>query len=478
MNPIEMRLTGRQTTQAGITRAVNQLLDQGPIARLELRLSTQTTPRVPEEQVRKQLAELLRNHGHALAAVSVRVHPGAMDDASGEHLLRIIPGNHRVTPQAQPTGWRRWLPAWLAPGQQPRPPTPAALATPRVEPGLQTAPQPPARPDPKAVTLAVAKLREAVTKACSLVESADGLEIVGLPDANQPLGRARITVYLPSLHQVLQPLVQQDSAAIAQMLRQGGMALASGFHIDYDHQPTRHGEGTCYANESDVLVRLFLADGAQGGGHDDTTHGSGLRNANSTGTGTAPVLHTLRPDTPALPATSGNRAGSGVGLTAMPDDDTLPEPALTVRVVGTLAQPFARPFELVFDTLPALLDRHALQQAGFGRDHADLLPVASNSCPLRFCQGPDGQVLLQPATWADAHGHQRAMYFDHATRAGLLTELTLQPDGQLLVVNAPAGVRDPASGRLLPALVVQVLPGAGRLADAAQGLAPLARQAA
>ena len=52
MTPIELRLTGRQTTAAGIARSLHTFLGRGPLARVELRLSTQVTPRLQEAELR------------------------------------------------------------------------------------------------------------------------------------------------------------------------------------------------------------------------------------------------------------------------------------------------------------------------------------------------------------------------------------------------------------------------------------------
>lgn len=445
MPAIEMRLTGRQTSASGIARALRSLLDSGPFTRVELRLSSQTQPRLKEDDLRKQLMLLLRDHGHVGVAVSVRPHTGVIDDASGEHLLRVVPDERRAATVPQ-SAWRRWLPSWLVRAID----SGGGIPKPRQEPGLHPqvstlAAQP---PDPKAVTEAAKRLRQAVVKAVNFVESPIGIDLVCRPEAAQAVGRAHITVRVDSLHRVLEPLVTQGSDAIAQMVKSGGLALTHAFRVEYAFDPPRTGEGTSYTHESDIEVRLFLASTAE--------------EVTVPPVQPAAALRTLRPEIPGLTSDRTQPL-----QTALPAEPPPTVPALTVRVLGTMAGPFEQPFELRFETLPARLDRQALQQAGFGRDHAELLVVASNSCPLSFSQGKAGQVLLHAATWADTMGTQMPMYFDQRSLAGLYGDRPLKAGGEVLVVNAPAGVRDPASGRLLPALVVELLPASARPGAAA-----------
>lgn len=431
MNAIETRLSDRQATLAGITRAINQHLGHTPLARVELRYSTQANVPLAPQQAKQTIANLLREHGQGAAAISVRAHEGPIDDATGEHLLRLIPAVPSKTtgsaePSPAPNGWRGWLARWL-PGLFA---SKASVA--RVEPGLAV-PQP-------AVSriLAVKLLREAVRKATAFVETDTGTAIgVGREADAHALGRARVIVRQESLHQVLEPLVQQDPRAIALMVKAAGLALTSNFSVVYSFEAVKPGDGTGYANESDVEVRLIL-----GAERSDPANVPRVKSGTAMPIVSARAQHPVAGGT-AMPVATGHAANQGV----------------TVRVVGTLAQTFAQPFDLGFASLPARFDRTALEQAGFDQVHPGLLAVASNSCPLVIRRGPSGALLLNATARGGNAGVENPMYFSPDSLNPLKGELTWLDSYAPIVVNAPGGVQDPATGRMLPALVIEVWQG-------------------
>lgn len=418
MDTHTIRLTARQATLAGIQRAIHRELGRTPLARVELRYSTQAREMFSAQQAKLVIARLLREHGHGTAAVSVRPHEGAIDDATGEHVLRLMPApgtNRRGGPAGAMPWWRR-LTARLRRG--------ASDSDPKVEPGLgESVPAIPSRE-------AVRKLREAVQLATSFVETTTGTALVGEDLASAGVAEAQVIVRLPALDRVLEPLVRGDAEAIASMVKAAGFALAEDFRVSYRHLPMpQHAHGTAYASEDDLEVRLVaVAHSTPKGASSGTltlqpcAHGNDIR---STGT--------------ALPVTS---------------DRT----AVQVRVLGTTATAFPQPFVVPFEgePMPWRFDRDALERAGFGRAHPELLTVASNSCPLIVQTDDDGRPQLRAGARLLPGGAPIAMYYRRSDLGPIVGDLAIPPDGVQVVANAPAGVLDARTGRRLPALVIDV----------------------
>lgn len=441
MSPIETRLVDRQATLAGITGAINQHLGQTPLVRVELRYSTQARVPLAPQLAKQRIANLLREHGHGITEVSVRAHEGLIDDATGEHLLRLFPAElprPALSPQPNDTarplrGWRAWLARWF--------PNWFGAPVPVPPPGRGAT-----RPQPAVASAeAVAKLRLAVRKGATQVEIDTGTALVGGNSAAQAVDRARIIVRLEGLHRVLQPLVQKDVASIAGMVKAAGLVVATDFTVDYRFEPTQVGDGTSVANESDMEVRLIVGPCVA---VVPATQGSARPQP-------VPAVRPQASTAESAPSTA------LAGGTAMPTPSAALGPALTVRVLGSLQASFAKAFELHFYSLPARFDRAALERAGFGRVQPELLAVASNSCPLIISQGGDGEWRLQAAFRTVAGGVDLPMYFERDTLRGLKGELSLPGGRTQIVVNAPGGVHDPASGRLLSALVIELQPASG-----------------
>ena len=129
----EVRLSGSQATLPGVMRHINRRLAGGPFSRVEVVFSTQAAGRVEPSLARNQIKQLLREHGMRNVAVSARAHAALLDDASGEHLIRLYPdmsqardaGTHDIaqpasSPKQQAAGRASWLPSralrWLPEG--------------------------------------------------------------------------------------------------------------------------------------------------------------------------------------------------------------------------------------------------------------------------------------------------------------------------------------------------------------------------
>ena len=426
MSVIETRLAGHQATMKNITRLINRHSGVMQFARVELSFSTQSAERLVPEAAKKSIATLLREHGMGTALVSVRPHEGPIDDASGEHVVRLFPAEQRGDQPAQRSNgifaWlARWFPRWFKTA-------PAAGST-------HALVQPcPAKPSALSNAATVAHLRKAVELACAYVETDTGSAIVVGRNSAQVVGSAQVVVRLDYLHEALAPMVRdyaaQAAKSIGDMVRAQGLAVAPTFTVSYAYKPRQEVIGTSYASETDVDVVLRL-NGATAGPLEPTLDDADL--------GTAMPVRTL---TPTQPAAAG----------------------IQMRVLGTWMggklQPFAKPFELPVATLPARFDRAALAAAGFASVHPGLLVVASNSCPLLINRGEDGVVRLQVAARTAAHGGSLPMYYQAETLIPLAGEEALGSAALQVVVNDPSGVVDAASGKMLAALVVELRCGA------------------
>lgn len=432
MTVIETRLSGRQASVNHITRCIHRQLGQGPLARVELRYSTQSAAPLAPQAAKQAISTLLRESGMGLAAVSVRAHEGPIDDATGEHLLRMFPARKEEakTPRDDPSNaprswWSRLLKKVFG----------RKVEVIRDEPMLAS--------EAPAMTRAeaVAHLREAVGLACSYLESSTGSAIVPKRGETSPeVAEACVVVRLEALHRVLGPLVAGDAVRAAQsigpMVRANGQTPSRAFRVSYRYQARTSGDGTAYASESDVEVTLRTA------GSDRPPTGTSEQRPSVDGSTSA-----LLPLPPA----------AGIG-TLMPKAAVDRSTALTIRVLGTLSQKFDRPFDLKFDRLPAQFDRNVLEGAGFGHEHPELLAVASNSCPLLIDASTFGQAVLNAGIRKGIVSAYTAMYHDRSTLKGLVGEVPIPTSGLQLVVNSPLGVHDPISGRQLSPLVIELLP--------------------
>jgi hypothetical protein len=282
MNVIETRLTGRQATLDGITRFINQQLDSMTLARVELRYSTEAEHPLAAQQAKQSIANLLRESGMGAVAVSVRAHEGLLDNATGEHVLRLFP--LKLAAKSAGAAAPVWLPKWSArllarfspDSAQTQRQAGAQDAGTTVAGSSQTTSaqgEKPANPQAKAGKRApglsnaevVGHLRRALALAANYIETASGTALVGMAqdEAERVIGQAHVIVRQENLHQVLQSLIATDLVQAAQsiggMLKTQGLTLAKGFAVSYAFESRKCGDGTAYASEADLQVVLRLA---------------------------------------------------------------------------------------------------------------------------------------------------------------------------------------------------------------------------
>jgi len=431
----EFTLADKQATVAGVTKLINRHLRGQPLRRVEVRFSTHAGQPFDPNAAMQQIKGLLREHGLSAVEVSVRALELAIDDAAGEHRVRLL---HKDEAQPSPaagsfgsrlgerTGGRfSGLLARLVPGRRASAPMAGHGATqltqvpvPQPQPKAPQPPAEPAVPQKRAVEL----LKQALA--------------VAVRDEGPTLGDVavqslRITVRLASLHQALSPLVARDAVGAGQwatrLLAEHQIAAGPGLRVAYDYKPPQQGEHTEVVAGSDVEVHLS-------------------REA------LAPVPLPQPRHEPAQ-ATLMPVPGVDEGATLMPRAQA-PQAALTVRVLGTTERNFDAPFELRFDSLPATFDRAALQRGGFAARHGAALRVASQSCPLVVDRDADGGLVLRAG--ARPGTTQLPMYFRADNQVGVMGTVALRTPAEVLVVNGPLPLVDPASGERLHPLVIEL----------------------
>ncbi len=245
MNPLETRLAGNPAALKGITDFIRSHRGCTPLKRVELRYSTQSATPLDVTLAKKMIGDLLRKHGMNQTEVSVRPHEGALDHATGEHLLRLF-AVEREEQQLQRNGLWSWLARLFSQWFEPLPAArtqadvpPAPVITPRLS-GAQ----------------AVDYLRRAVNQAA--IHLGDETRVT----MGTTIAMARVVVRLKDVHDVLGPMVlgNLDLAAVSigVMVRAQKLPLAPAFKVSYDYKPRYETEGTIYAHEADVEVVLLL----------------------------------------------------------------------------------------------------------------------------------------------------------------------------------------------------------------------------
>lgn len=427
---IEFRLNDKQAGLAGISKALHQNASLGPLERVEVRYSAQVSRDVNLPAVIKMAGDVMKEIGLPKAkSISVREHESAIDKALGELVVRLQPMVPSAAVQPPSPWWHavlRNLPIFRHWVRQPKArldATPAEAAPINPTPAID-------------LRLAAKALRDAVANATEFIEPTE---------AGSAMARATVTVRDAGLHAAYKTLIRDDlagaTADIRRTLTQLHIRTEASFAVVYAYQPRNSGDGTRYGSDTDVEVELHSRAIAA-----SPTQGSVMP------TGAAPTL---------MPRASGTtHADSPSSTTA--DATLLPgaRPALSIRVLGTTAGGFDSAFELRFASLPARFDRAALERAGFGLQHAQLLRVASNSSPLTVMRNAAGQVVLHAGSRAWQEGRTLPMYYDAASCEPLEGEYPLPAAGWRLLVNAPEGVPEaPGSSRMLPALEIELVPG-------------------
>jgi len=429
---IELRLSDKQARLAGISKALHQNASLGALERVEVRYTAQVSRDVNLPAVIKMAADVMKEIGlPKVKSISVREHESAIDKALGELVVRLQP---------------------MAPGAAMQPPSPWWQAVLRNLPFFrQLVRQPNARLDPTApaeaplqnsapaidLRLAAKALRDAV---------ANATEFIGPSEAGSAIARATVTVRDAGLHAAYKTLIRDDLAGTAadvrRTLAQLSVSSEPSFAVVYVYQPRNSGDGTRYGSDADVEVELH----------------SHLKTASS---GQGSVLPTS--GAPTLMPRASSAAPANGASNALADATLLPGagPALSIRVLGTTAGKFDHAFELRFASLPARFDRAALDRAGFGLQHAQLLRVASNTSPLTVLRNAAGQIALRAGSRAWQEGRSLPMYYDAGSCQPVEGEHPLPAQGWRLLVNSPEGVPEaPGSSRMLPALEIELVPGA------------------
>lgn len=435
----EFTLTGKQTTVAGVTKLINRHLRGTTLRRIEVRYSTQVSPPFQQEASQSQIAALLREHGVTNVSVSVRHTEVAIDDAAGEHRVRMIHEQREPSGFGSLFGVGPSFPGWLVrlvPGRR----SPAPDAGPADAPLAQ---QPPAaRQPPAGPAVTERRATELLSQALTLALRGEGPTL-----DDEPIQGLRVIVRHPDVHFALGALLSRDpsgsSVWAARALAKHKRTAVAAPHIAYDYQPPQRGEHTEVVGGADIEVQL-------------------LRTPPAAATAPAPDRDTSA--RPAVPHLLHKRVDPS-HATALPiegatHDGTLlpatspPPAALTVRVLGTTERNFDHPFELRFDRLPATFDRQALERGGFAARHGASLRVASQSSPLVIDRDGVGGLVVTAA--ARPGTNRLPMYFRADTHAGVVGTQSLHAQSERLVVNGPMPLVDPVNGGCLHPLVVEL----------------------
>lgn len=475
----EFTLADKQATVAGVTKLINRHLRGTSLRRVEVRFSTQASQPFDPNVAMPQIKGLLREHGLSAVEVSVRALELAIDDAAGEHRVRLL---HKDMTQPAAGGasvGNRFggrfagLLSRLVPGRLGRAPQAGQGSTQVLAPQPQpVAPQPPAEPavpQKRAVEL----LKQAL--AVAVREEGPMLGDVAVQSLH-------ITVRQAGLHQALSPLVARDAAGAGQwaarLLAEHQIAAGPSLRVAYIYKPPLQGEHTEVVAGSDVEIHLSREALAPASQPAPRAPSPAVHPA------PVPVLDDAVPMPARWPAPAAALPQAPKALaepflgTIMPMDRVddrlddgatilpravLPQAALTVRVLGTTERNFDAPFELRFDSLPATFDRAALQRGGFATRHGAALRVASQSCPLVIDRDGDGGLVLRAG--ARPGTTELPMYFRADNQAGVMGTVALRTRAEVLVVNGPLPLVDPASGERLHPLVIEIaLAGAAPLA--------------
>lgn len=411
-------LTGSQASVQGIVRAVHRRLGEGTVQRIEVRLSSMAGRGISAAAVQDALQALLREHGLAGVAVSVRRHALALDDAAGKHLLRMTFAPAPARPEPV-----HWLDRLL--GRFARRDVTELQAAPAAVRGV---------PRPQAVQALQQALADAVRDGGPALTDADGVEI-------------RIAVRTAELDRTLRELLDHDPAGTACWLAgllpcgcPGGMPVV---RPHYRFEPLLHGEGTQLATGSDIEVALRPLDADE---MTPTVHPARL--------GDAPSARAAPPAAAAQEETL-DLAASEMTLLAPDTDASSARLRLTIR--GTLVGDFDAPFVTELGPLPLRIDRQTLIDAGFAHHHPDLVAVTSRSCPLLVSRDGRGHLRLEARVRAGAR--PQPMYFRAAGRAPIDGCIDTGFDKEVVLFNSPtladAGPATPHGSRAA-ALVVEL----------------------
>jgi hypothetical protein len=439
MKPIEISLTGDKTTPNHIVRAMQRHCNDLNLERIEVQYSTQAKHAINAADLHSATQKLLREHALSDITVSVRQHRLPLDDAQGTHIVRfcfaapIVNSQNSQSLDAEdvtPNGSNNALDRFKQ------------LFWPKTMTDNSAAQVPP-------------KLTLSAKESSGLIQAAlkKPLERWKHRQQANPVGHIEVKVMDESLHESLVKLLglkaennsaKEFAAALhtnewfKTELKKLGLKTMPELSIGYRFEPMVAGEGTQFIFSGDLEIQFGREPTVK---RTTTQHTSLYSDIDGTAL-PMPPTSTLLPK-----VATNDLNGTLLPLTKQPE--------AIVRVLGTKSAMFEKPFELKIDQLPAKFDRNALECAGFGREHGELLRVASRSFPLWIKRGPNGELTLQAQARSDKAAGLPMFYF--VSDSSPLTSSSQHNDGlALLFVNSPDGVWDPQQNKLLPALIIQV----------------------
>ena len=451
LEPIEFRLASKTAAVTELVKAVNRHIKSKPLLRVEVRFSSQAAQGFDADRARQELRGLLSEHGHVGTAVSVRPIELPIQDAFGEHIVRLYP----KPPAPRQDGWpqrlgERWSGWWTARGSK----APANSRTDEPTLGAPAATPAPAAASAPAIsaTIAAHELRKALLLALKLRGKQAG--------AAAAIHAVSITVRNAELHRALAPLVgsQQDHTArwVREELQKQRAAFDPALATAYRYQAPGSGQFTELADGNDLEIvfdasveateptAAIIDDGAS---HDGPLVDVSVKPEASDATGPSPMP----------PQTSSGRTMHSEPTLMATDETALAAGALVrIKVLGTTDGPFDQPFEFDASPLPVRLDRAMFEASGFGLQHRDALRVVSQSCPLLIDQDAAGRLCLSSPGRPLDNGHVRAMYHDSDTGVGIMGSVCHDGDEAGVMVNGPRPVLDPTTGRRLAPLLLCV----------------------
>jgi hypothetical protein len=250
-NVIEARLAGANATLSGILRVAQRHLPRGPFARVELRLSSRARDRLEIPVARAAIERCLRHQGMGRVAISIRSLDATCGSDVGEHVLRLYPAERRgpaeddfVSPAVQPaTWWARWREiTW--------PVRRLKLASPEAA----------TRCDEPVSREEADRLLRAAVRAAAARESAHG--------RHGPWAEAVVIVRRPALDAVFRQMLAPDdgvpacvdlaarTAWLSAHVRAEGHKVLSRFSVRFESKARAVGEGTTFAQQAVLEVRL------------------------------------------------------------------------------------------------------------------------------------------------------------------------------------------------------------------------------
>ncbi|WP_207224784.1 hypothetical protein [Sphaerotilus mobilis] len=418
-----MTFDGRRTSTRTLIRDISHQLAQHTPRRIELHYADRSDTRIDPPAVQRAIVEMVREHGWRDVELAIRPHRLPLDQATGDHLLRLhwleedgtfapMTSHHR--PEGAPTNaaaW--WRTLWSRRPSRER----LNLAT----DADATAPAPASSGE------AVRLLRAAVQRA-----ALDLTPESSLPNSRPVVRHLVAKVRDAALAQALRPYFTGESLATSQAMSrwlvQDGCHVPDPLTVELDSRAIANHGGTFLVDAADLIVTLKPS-----------------REPLATGLTATSVPRSEPSKRPALDLSTALPAGRG---------DATPDVQLTW--VGTLDGRFEHPVPLPSRILPMRIDRELLSATMPALHKPALLAVASQKQPLQVLRNAQGRIVLKSPR---SESGRVPLYRLHPGFEPLPEELLLMDAPVMVVVNDPSGVLHPITGERLPALLIEVRPG-------------------